>query len=35
VECARDADGSPIPVRPTVTVEEQPAQSDPRGRAER
>jgi membrane protease subunit HflK len=35
VERARDADGSPIPVRPTVTVEEQPAQSDPRGRAER
>lgn len=35
VERARDADGSPIPVRPTVTVEEQPAQSDPRSRAER
>jgi modulator of FtsH protease HflK len=35
VDRARDADGSPIPVRPTVTVEEQPAQADSRSRTER
>jgi modulator of FtsH protease HflK len=35
VERSRDADGSAIPVRPTVTVEEQPSTSDPRGRVER
>jgi len=35
VDRARDADGQPITVRPTVTVEEQPAPSDPRTRVER
>jgi len=35
VDRARDADGQPIPVRPTVTVEEQPAPADSRSRVER
>jgi modulator of FtsH protease HflK len=35
VERSRDSDGSTIPVRPTVTVEEQPASSDARARVER
>jgi membrane protease subunit HflK len=36
VDRSRDADsGGSIPVRPTVTVEEQPAQADPRARVER
>ena len=35
VERSRDADGQPIAVRPTVTVEEQPASTDPRNRVER
>jgi membrane protease subunit HflK len=35
VERSRDSDGNPIPVRPTVTVEEQPPQSDSRTRVER
>jgi len=35
VDRSRDADGASIPVRPTVTVEEQPASSDSRSRVER
>jgi len=35
VDRARDADGQPIAVRPTVTVEEQPPATDSRSRAER
>jgi modulator of FtsH protease HflK len=35
VDRARDSDGNTIPVRPTVTVEEQPAPTDARNRVER
>jgi membrane protease subunit HflK len=35
VDRARDSDGSPLPVRPTVTVEEQPSSTDARARVER
>jgi modulator of FtsH protease HflK len=35
VERARDSDGQPITVRPSVTVEEQPPSSDSRSRVER
>lgn len=35
VDRSRDTDSSGTPVRPTVTVEEQSAQSDPRARVER